>query len=173
MGASDNLVGDGTFAGANTIAFNGLDGVEINGSSAGNEVSRNSIFSNAGLGVDLGNDGVTPNDARDTDEGPNTLQNKPIIRSAKTVSGKTTIKGKLNSTPNKTYTIEFYSNPKGNEGKKFIGETSVTTRRDGLRSFTFTPSRAVAVGQTITATATRNSTGDTSEFSAPKKVVAS
>jgi CSLREA domain-containing protein len=173
MGASDNLVGDGTFAGANTIAFNGLDGVEINGSSSGNEVSRNSIFSNAGLGVDLGNDGVTPNDARDTDEGPNTLQNKPIIRSAKTVSGKTTIKGKLNSNPNKTYTIEFYSNPKGNEGKKFIGETSVTTRRDGLRSFTFTPSRAVAVGKTITATATRNSTGDTSEFSAPKKVVAS
>ena len=64
-----------------------------------------------------------------------------------------------------------------NEGKKFIDEKTITTSVDGLRSFTFTPATSVSVGQTITATATRestkDSTNDTSEFSAPKKVVAS
>jgi parallel beta-helix repeat protein len=185
---SDTLVGDGTSAGSNIIAFNGLDfvghdGVAVDGST-GNEISRNSIFSNGGLGIDLLKGGAegegsstnisTPNDSGDGDSGPNNLQNKPVLSSAKTVSGTTTIKGELDSNAEQTYTIEFYSNPKGtNEGKKFIGETSVTTRRDGLRSFTFTPAKAVAVGQTITATATNTTTKDTSEFSAPRKVVAS
>jgi hypothetical protein len=180
--SSDSLLGDGTSAGSNTIAFNGRDGVNVAGSSSGNEVSRNSIFSNAGLGIDLVGPGETavttsiptPNDPGDADAFANNLQNKPVLSSAKTGGGKTTIQGKLDSTPNQTYTIEFYSNPADtNEGKKFIGEKSVTTSVDGLRSFTFSPATSVPVGQTITATATRASTHDTSEFSAPKKVVAS
>jgi hypothetical protein len=40
----------------------------------------------------------------------------------KTSSTKTTIKGKLNSARNKTYTVQFFSNPTGNEGKKLIGQ---------------------------------------------------
>jgi hypothetical protein len=179
--ASHILLGDGTSAGSNTIAFNGSDGIFVVGSSIGNGISRNSIFSNGGLGIDLEGpdeglftDVSTPNDPDDADSGANNLQNFPVITSAKTVSGTTTIKGKLDSNPNQTYTIEFYSNPLGtNEGKKFIGKKSVTTSVDGLRSFIFTPAMSVAVGQTITATATRAFTHDTSEFSAPKKVVAS
>jgi hypothetical protein len=180
-GSSDNLLGDGTSAGSNTIAFNGQDGVDVSGDSIGNEVSRNSIFSNGGLGIDLRGPGETqltnvstPNDPGDTDSGSNNLQNKPVLSSAKTVSGKTTIAGKLDSNPNQTYTLRFYSNPPDtNEGKKFIGEKSITTSVDGLRSFTFSPATSVAVAQTITATATRASTHDTSEFSAPKKVTSS
>jgi len=182
----DNLIGDGTPSGSNTIAFNGDDGVEVFSiSSTGNEISRNSIFSNVGLGIDLVGQGespstnvFTPNDPGDADEGPNNLQNKPLINSAKTVSGKTTIQGQLDSIPKldgvvQTYTIEFYSNPQDtNEGKKFFGEKSITTSVDGLRTFTFSPTTAVSVGQTITATATRASTHDTSEFSAPRKVAA-
>jgi hypothetical protein len=42
----------------------------------------------------------------------------------------------------------------------------------GRRPFTFKPSQKVALGQNVTATATKNSTRDTSEFSAPRKVVA-
>ena len=178
--ASNILLGDGTSEGSNTIAFNGSDGIFVVGSSIGNGISRNSIFSNGGLGIDLEGpdeglftDVSTPNDPGDADSGANNLQNFPVITSAKTVSGTTTIKGKLDSNPNQTYTIEFYSNPLGtNEGKKFIGKKSVTTSVDGLRSFTFTPATSVAVGQTITATATRAFTHDTSEFSSPKKVVA-
>lgn len=178
---SNNLIGDGTSAGSNTIAFNGQDGVDVTGNSTGNEVSRNSIVSNGGLGIDLRGLGEdfstnvsTPNDPGDADTGANNLQNKPLISSAKIVSGKTTIQGKLDSNPNQTYTIEFYSNPADtNEGKKFIGEKSITTSVDGLRSFTFSPATSVAVAQTITATATRASTHDTSEFSGPKKVASS
>jgi hypothetical protein len=35
-----------------------------------------SIFENGGIGIDLNDDGVTPNDSTDSDEGPNRLQNK-------------------------------------------------------------------------------------------------
>jgi hypothetical protein len=78
----------------------------------------------------------------------------------------TTIKGKLNSTPNKTFTVQFFSNPSGaNEGKKFIGSKSVTTGSAGTVSFTFSPANAVSAGQGITATATDPTAGNTSEFS--------
>jgi hypothetical protein len=165
-------VGDGTRGRANTIAFNGKDGVLIKGSdlSTANSVLSNFIFSNGELGIDLSADGLTSNDAGDVDTGPNGLQNKPVLTFAKTVSGKTTIKGKLNSRPNKTYTLELFSNPSGNEGKKLIGEKSVRTDEFGNRSFTFT-SAAVSVGKTVTAMATNTSgSKDTSEFSAPRKV---
>ena len=179
VGAANTSVGDGSREGSNTIAFNGDDGLLIAGLSTGNEVSRNSIFSNAGLGIDLiggveNTAGVTANDPLDADPGANNLQNKPVLSSAKTVSGKATIQGKLDSVSNETYTIRFYSNPKDtNEGKKFVGEKSVTTSADGLRSFTFSPATSVAAGQAITATATRNSTHDTSEFSAARTVASS
>ena len=178
--ASNNEIGDGTAGGSNTIAFNGRDGVEIV-SGLGNELSRNSIFSNGGLGIDLrgpGEDSLTnvptKNDALDVDIGANGLQNKPVVTSAKTGSTKTTIKGKLESAPGKEYTVEFYSNPSNtNEGKTFIGETTFTASVDGLHEFGFTPATKVPVGQTVTATATNDSTHDTSEFSAPRTVAAS
>ena len=69
--------------------------------------------------------------------------------------------------------IRFYSNPPDtNAGKTFIGQKKITTSVDGLRSFTFSPKESVALNRTITATATRESTGDTSEFSAAKEMVA-
>jgi len=181
--ASNNKLGDGTAAGSNTIAFNGRDGVEIF-TGPGNEISRNSIFSNGGLGIDLIGPGETsttnvstpndPNDPLDADTGPNNLQNKPVLSSAKTSSLKTTIKGKLGSAPAKSYTVEFYANPSNtNEGKKFIGETTITTSVDGLQTFTFSPATKVPVGQTVTATATNATTHDTSEFSALRTVTSS
>jgi CSLREA domain-containing protein len=178
FGSSDNTIGDGTAEGANTIAFNGLDGVQVrastSGEGTGNSVSRNSIFSNGDLGIDLNDDGPTANDLGDPDAGSNNLQNKPLLSSAANASGKSTIKGKLNSIANQAYTVEFYSNPAGtDEGKKFIGQKSVTTDSSGNASYTFSPATKVPVGQTITATATNGTTGDASEFSAPRKVVAS
>lgn len=175
FGASSISVGELDCGGANTIAFNGLGGVVVGNSGSttttSNSMGCNSTFSNAGLGTDLGNDGPTPNDVGDKDSGPNTLQNKPVLSSAKAVSSKTTIKGKLNSTPNLSYFVLFYSNPKGNEGKKFIGAKLVSTDGSGKISFTFKPKKKVAVGQKTTATAT--GPDGTSEFSAVKKVVAS
>jgi len=181
---SNNKIGAGTAAGANTVAFNGKDGIEVdnNDSETGNQISRNSIFSNGGLGIDLiggtetdDTNISTPNDAGDADTGANGLQNKPVISSAKTSSTKTTITGKLNSTPNKTFNIQLFSNPSGtNEGKKFIGQkTGLAVGGSGSASFTFSPATAVPAGQTVTATATNEFSGDTSEFSGARTVASS
>lgn len=172
-GASDNLVG-GTLSGtANTIAFNGGGVVVKDDDSTGNSILRNSMFSNDHAGIDLGDAGPTPNDPGDADAGSNNLQNKPRIGLAENSGGETIVQGMLDSTPNKTFRIQFFSNPAGDplEGKKYIGAKSVTTNASGNISFTFKPDNQVPAGQTITATATRNSTGDTSEFSEPEEVV--
>lgn len=170
-GGSNNTIGGASSATANTIARNGAQGVSVAGdTSTGNRILRNSIFLNAGVGIDLGNDGSTPNDPGDPDTGPNNLQNKPVLTAAVTSGGSTTIQVRLDSTPNQTFTVQFFSNPSGtDEGKKFIGQKSVTTNSNGATGiFTFSPSQAVPVGQAITATSTR--AGSTSEFSAPRTV---
>ena len=172
-GASDNLVGGTLPESANTIAFNGGGVVVLRDDSTGNGILRNSMFSNDHAGIDLGGDGATPDDPGDGDAGPNNLQNKPRIGLAENSGGDTTVQGLLDSTPNGTFKIRFFSNPAGDplEGKKYIGARSVTTDASGNGSFTFKPGNQVPAGQTVTATATRNSTGDTSEFSAAEEVV--
>jgi CSLREA domain-containing protein len=182
-GGFDNEIGGASRAEANTIAFNGdtanEGGVRMFGDDAtGNSILSNSIFSNAGMGIDLSlsfsGDGVTANDGvGDADTGANNLQNFPVISSAKTGLTATTIKGTLRSTQNGTFLIQFFSNPEDtrDEGKKFIGQKRVTdTDGDGITFFTFKPVQRVKAGLFVTSTATKVAIGDTSEFSAPKKV---
>jgi trimeric autotransporter adhesin len=169
---NNNTIGGTTAAERNVISGN-LTGVSIYGPAAtGNRVLSNSIFSNAGLGIDLGADGTTANDPGDPDTGPNNLQNKPVISSAKKgATGTTTVRGKLNSTPGKTFTVQFFSNPEGtDEGKTLLGSESVKTDGTGNFSFVFSTKKVIRLGQNITATAT--GADGTSEFSAPRKVVA-
>ena len=139
----------------------------------GNRILSNSIFSNGAIGIDLNADGPTANDPGDTDTGPNNLQNKPALSSAKkSATGTTTVRGNLNSTPDKTFNIQFFSNPSGtDEGKIYLGSKSVTTNGTGNVSFTLSTKKTIRLGQNITATATGPG-GNTSEFSAPRKVVA-
>ena len=94
----------------NIIADNGEEGIRITGSAVGIAVLGNSIFSNEGLGINLSDDGVTPNDPGDTDSGANNNQNFPVLISAISTTGTMTIQGTLNSTPNTTFDIEFFSN---------------------------------------------------------------
>jgi len=174
-------LGDGTNGGVriegmssivagNTIASNLGAGVAVVGVN-GNRILSNSIFANGGLGIDLYEDGPTANDTGDADAGPNDLQNKPIITSAKNADGKTAVRGKLNSSPHRTFVVQLFSNPSGaDEGKVFIGQKSVETDGSGNVTFAFSPAQRVALGRTITATAT-SPAGDTSEFSAPRTVV--
>lgn len=178
-GVAKNVVGDGSVGGANTIAFNGGGGVQVQSAGLdpnnanGNRILRNRIFSNADLGIIIGGGNTPiPNDLGDADTGPNTLQNNPVLSSAKTSPTKTTLTGKLNSIPGKPFKVRFFSNPKGtDEGKTFLGQMRVSTDTSGDVSFTKALPK-VALGKTITATATGPG-GNTSEFSAPKKVVAS
>jgi CSLREA domain-containing protein len=163
---------------------NAVDGGVVISSGTGNRILSNSIFSNgstaAALGIDLGDNGVTANDDRDPDTGANRLQNYPVITSAQTFGSFTSINGRLNSTPStrlqqRTFIIQFFRSPSKDssnfgEGQTFIGQTQVTTNRQGNASFDFAPFQTVSVGQFITATATRESTGDTSEFSRARVV---
>ena len=170
---SGNMVGGTVPAAANIISGNANHGVMVIGDTAtGNSILRNSISGNGspgGLGIELSNGGVTPNDPRDPDAGPNTLQNFPVITSA----GATRIGGTLNSRPGRTFTVQFFSSPAPNfptgfgEGETFIGQKRVTTNRKGRAAFTF--STTLSAGQVVTATAT-NAGGSTSEFSQGRTV---
>jgi hypothetical protein len=66
---------------SNIIAYNTDAGVSIAGTATGITVTRNIIFANGGLGIDLKGDGVTLNDPGDGDTGPNNLLNYPEIDS--------------------------------------------------------------------------------------------
>jgi len=171
--ADDNDIG-GTAAGSgNIIAFNGAPGnffagVSIN-SSTGDSILGNSIFSNTGLGINLGaNNTVEPNDLGDADTGANTLQNYPVLTSVTNGGGQTNIVGTLNSVANKTYRLEFFANnsvdPTGyGEGQTFLTAMDVSTNGGGDASFNFNVAQ-LAPGQHVTATAT-DPAGNTSEFS--------
>ena len=165
--ASANSVGGSGNGSANTIAFNGADGVYV-ASGNNNAIWTNSIHSNSGLGIDLSPNGVTPNDAGDSDAGANNLQNFPVIDSATVASGTTAIAGTLNSLANTTFRLEFYassaSDPSGfGEGEVYLGTQDVTTDANGDASFTFNYTGDLT-GQAITATAT-DPANNTSEFS--------
>ncbi len=164
-----NIPIGGTVAGAgNVISNNGLDGVHIyfyDGSATGNTIQGNSIHGNAGLGIGINEEGVTHNDAGDSDTGSNNLQNFPLLTSLRS----DVLGGTLNSTPSSTFRVEFFANtacdPSGyGEGEQFLGAQEVTTNSSGSAAFSF-PYTAISGKPYLTATATNTSTGDTSEFS--------
>jgi uncharacterized repeat protein (TIGR01451 family) len=170
-GANQNTIG--TLAEPNIIAFNTKAGVALQAFtskvSRQNTIRYNSIFSNGTLGIDLGDDGITPNDSGDGDSGFfNDLQNFPVIATAQFGGGSVTIAGSLSSMPASTYAVQFFQNvacdPSGaGEGQTFLGEVNVTTDASGVGTFNATfPGVA---GGFATATAT-DSQGNTSEFSA-------
>ena len=78
-GGSMNRFGGSGAGEGNTIAFNTKAGIGLASTpdTIGNRFWMNSIFDNEELGIDLGNDGVTPNDVRDLDAGPNDLLQPP------------------------------------------------------------------------------------------------
>ncbi len=159
----------GDVASANVVAYNGGDGVVLLGPTAfADPILSNSIHDNAGLGIDLGGDGVTPNTPGAFPEGSNRLQNYPVLVAAVASGSSTTIYGTLNSTPNGTFTVQFFANgaadPLGyGEGETYLGQlTDVATDSDGDASFTFVAPGPLT-GDALTATAT-DSPGDTSEF---------
>ena len=176
LGSGPNIVGGGFNPNnRNVIAHNGLDGVAVVfavQSSIRKGILENSIFDNGGLGIDLENDGVTPNDPLDPDTGANALQNYPVLTSAVAAGGATTIKGTLNSTPNTLFRIEFFSSQVADpsaqgEGQTFLGSKEVMTVGDGNASFTAVLPGVPPPGQPIiTSTATDTAEmANTSEFS--------
>jgi len=178
ISSSGNSIGGISAGAGNIIAFNGTggnagDGVHVvpaTPDAVSNAIMGNSIFSNSQLGIDLGNNSLNTNDTGDPDTGPNNLQNYPVLTSVTNGGGMTTINGKLNSTANTTFRIEFFANdtidPTGyGEGQTFAGFTDVMTDASGNIAFSHSVPQ-VAGKPYMTATATDHLNGNTSEFSA-------
>ncbi|MCU1264622.1 MAG: hypothetical protein JWM21_940 [Acidobacteria bacterium] len=122
------------YVNSNVIAFNGRNGVRIpdaNGIVDDNDNSGrlvnldlNYIFGNASRAVDLGFEGLTPNDLRDGDGGANLQQNFPVLSSSTIARHEDrqdeqnpahtlflNVAGTLNSAPNTTFTVHWYFSP--------------------------------------------------------------
>ena len=191
--ASNNLVGGSEAGAGNVIAFskgypsmpNSGAGVLVAANSVlplRNAIRHNSIFGNAGLGIDLSadqnlnGDGTTPNDALDADSGANGLQNFPVVTSASSSASGTRVTGTMSSSAGATFRLEFFASPTADpsgagEGQQFLGETTVTTDANGNASFDATLPTSATVGHVVAATAT-DAANDTSEFSRAVAVTA-
>ena len=187
-GAGVRIQQSNALVSANIIANNGGNGVYVQDTRfVGNLVMRNrnniirtnSTYNNTGLGIELTSDvtlpqlpdGVTLNDCLDADEGPNRLQNFPVLTApVLNPDGTVTVGGALQSMPSRIYAVDFYwsstTDPTDyGEGERFFGAFLVETGTDGIATFTATSgSIPVPAGSKITATATDPS-GSTSEFS--------
>ncbi len=179
-GGSYNTIGDSvttpsSTSDGNVIAFNDRNGVSIsseNGSAPSNDsVAGNSIFSNTLLGIDLGNDGETPNGSHGQQPGPNHWQEFPVITSAAVVSNSdgqvVQLVASLKSSPSSSFRVDFLEDVAGDtsesrEHVNLLGSTSAVSDADGNATFS---GQFFAYGPgTFYATAT-DAAGNTSEVS--------
>ncbi len=177
VGAFDNVIGGINPGEGNVIAYTTNVGGTGDGVylpfSGGNVIRGNSIFGNAGLGINVmpagSPDGVTPNDPGDVDTGGNGMQNFPLFTSV-TTGATTHVQGVLHSKASTVYDLDFYANACSTfpreflEGVTWIGTTQVTSDGNGDATFDATLPVATGAGTRITATAT-DPLGNTSEFS--------
>jgi len=167
-GASSNTIGGVTADAGNLIANNGGPGVGVTDICVGDQITANRIFGNRGQAIDLGNDGVTYNSTSPR-QGPNNLQNFPII--VTTADG--SLQGWLGgSTPDTPFHLEFFASaaygPGGSgEAQDYLGSLEVTTDATGQVTFAV-PFTAPPDKPVITATAT-DPQGNTSEVSAQRR----
>lgn len=178
-----SLIGNGKSGNSNIIANNGGAGVVIGNTpadtSSTNAVLNNSIYNNAAsstkLGIDLGNDGVTPN-STDTNARalPNEGQNYPVLTSAVPDGlGNITISGTLLSIFGPSFILEFYGNPdcsanQYGQGKTFLGTANVSTNTADPAPFSVTfplPTGQIGITATVSLPGGEGPSPETSEFS--------
>ncbi len=168
----------GNIIDSNTIAHNGRNGVMIwedqsnTFNADSNMITRNSIYDNNLLGIDLADDGVTPNDGGDPDAGPNEEVNFPVITNALYFGPNTTVSGTIDiDTDPIQAAIEVFrvrTDPTGyGEGALYLGVTNA----DAGGNWTASVPNLI-IGDTVTATTT-DMNGNTSEFGQNVSVVSS
>ncbi len=162
--AAGNTIGGTTPAARNTVAFNSMGGIRVDGGS-GNLIRQNSIHTNADLGLILTN-------------GANNNQMAPSVNSATSNTGGTTVSVSLAlSAPDTVFTIDFFSSnlcdpSTFGEGEVYLGSKTLTTKVTGRGRTIFVTGVEVPAGHVITATATSPG-NDTSKFSKCRTVTAS
>lgn len=175
--ATSSTIG-GTVAGAgNIIAHSTGSAIKVMSPSTGISILGNSLYSNSGIGIDLSADGVTVNDADDSDTGANRLSNFPVITMAARSGTTVRVEGTLKAEASTVYRIEIFANAVGLEhssgygaGQRYLGFVTVTTDAAGSATFSSDITAAVLVGETVSATAT-DAAGNTSEFGANRVIV--
>ncbi len=198
---ADLEIGGPDPADGNVIAFGGQNGITVNTVQTGNRIIGNTIRNNSGngillldstrvavignrifgnglLGIELGLDGITTNDAGDGDTGPNDLLNFPQAIRAN-VAGPNQLRYNVAldaPAAASGYRLEFFANsaadPTGfGEGERYLGHVDIT-HAGGVQTYTgtLTTLEPVSIGDAISATTTRRTAGGewdiTSEFSA-------
>jgi hypothetical protein len=150
------------------IVSNALDGVIVWGTSGGPTtgvtVRKNAIYGNGELGIDLGNDGVSPNDAGDGDSGSNNLVNFPMGVTAEKIVTDTYISG-IVDTPVPTSTlVDLYAlaSPDSSgfgEGQQWLAQVQPTAQG------TFSLEWSGALPYPFLSATLTDQHGSTSEFS--------
>jgi hypothetical protein len=157
--ASGNIIGTVNAGSGNTIAFNGSAGVEVGNHAFENTVRGNSIYGNAGLGIEL-------------QAGTNESVVAPTIQSvqfSQSTPGTALVEGTFPARfAGTTYTVDFYANStigsSGiSQGRTYLGSIQIFSASSPY-SFDLDLSNIPAGEPIITATAT-DFLGDTSEFS--------
>ncbi|MBI4850705.1 MAG: hypothetical protein HY819_02645 [Acidobacteria bacterium] len=164
-----------TIGPSNVIAFNSRNGITVGATAISNavvrnKITRNSIFMNVGLGIDLGNDGVTANDPGDPDNGPNNLINAPVITSVTNTGNSITVSGTVDlpSGAISGTVVEIFTNtlpvpgsdPSGfGEGQTFVAAPSINATGAFTANFVAAPNAVISA-------LTVDATGNTSEFGA-------
>lgn len=169
----------GTLAAPNRIG-NNANGIVMASSSTSNTLFANEFTQNQGLGIDLvasgfAADGVTANDVDDADSGANGLQNFPTLTAVTRTATGLSVSGGVDrgGAGSKTFTIALYANAtcdtNGNgEGAQFLGTFNFVSATPAVETFAnvaFATTAALPINTRITATATDQTTGSTSEFS--------
>jgi hypothetical protein len=160
-GASENRIN------LNDIGYN-WDGIEAAaGAGQRNTFDRNRFRGHPGLGIDLGADGVSPNDPGDADAGPNRTQNHPVIEFANLVAGevqvthRTDAQALFSAYP---LSIDFHladASPSP-QGRSFLGRVTYATPL--VLQVDVLPLPEGTLGGELVALAT-DAEGNTSEFS--------
>lgn len=169
---------------SSTFEDNVNDGIHIQSGTSPITISASEFFNNGDLAIDLGADGVTVNDAGDSDTGVNNFQNFPELVAFIENDSDLYIEGTFDSLPGNYYRLEFFSNSEIDssgygEGEVYLGYVDTP---DDSGSFDFSSTPAVLSGvslednqYTITSTATNCGTSPctimnelgTSEYSGP------
>lgn len=124
----------------NTIASMSQSSISIQnniGSALSNSTRGNIIINGGGIGIDIAGDGITTNDPGDADEGPNRLQNYPIINLVEydEVNDQVSITYELDTDPaNAAYPInvDFYLEGANRQPILYLGTDTIIENESGM-----------------------------------------
>ncbi|MFN1834311.1 right-handed parallel beta-helix repeat-containing protein [Balneola sp. MJW-20] len=176
--ATNNTIG--SINAGNIIAYMSSKAILItdnSGQATGNNLRGNIMLANALIGLDLGGDNVTVNDTGDADEGPNRLQNYPVVSSVEydSVNSQVTLNYELDTDPaNAAYpvNVDFYLQGGDRQPVRYLGTDTIFENESGtvqLPAYNNAAFLDLEIDDLVIAMATDDE-GNSSEFSDPVSV---